>query len=133
MKDSIVARVEFSFRGQDYELESVLDLREVMRKYLELPTFHRVLAMQHGIDTYSYLYEVMLEEPIQLSHPQGLAAEFLRDGEFDIAGYIARLGESESLDALRVIASTEMGVEDLDAQPKLKAALMRAYQLGLEA
>lgn len=133
MKDSVVARVEFSFRGQDYELESTLDLREVMAKYLELPTFHRVLATLHGIDTYSYLYEVMLEEPVQLSNPQGLAVEFLHAGEFDIAGYAARLGESESLDALRVIASTEMGVENLDAEPKLKAALMRAYQLGQEA
>lgn len=133
MKDSIVARVEFSFRGVNYELESQLDLEHVLDKFLDLPSLHNVMAVEHDIDTYSYIFEVMELEPIIFRDATGRAADFLHDGEFDLEGYKALLGESEKMDTLRVIASIEMGIENLDKHPQLKSALMRAYQLGLEA
>lgn len=133
MSDSIVARIEFSFRGENYELQSRLDLDQMLEKHLELTSLHRVLAVEHGIDTYSYIYEVMELDPIVFSEATGRAAAFLHDGEFDLDGYIAVRGESEKMSALQAIASIELGVADLEAQPQLKTALLRAYQLGLEA
>lgn len=129
----IDAHIEFSFKGESYDLTSTLDLDRVLEKYLTLPSLHIVLAIEHGIDTYSYLYEVMQEEDIRFDNAQGMAADFLTDGVFDLEGYTAHWGESRRIVPLQIIAQQEMGIEDLDQHPQLKSALLRAYQLGLEA
>jgi len=127
------AHIEFSFKGESYDLTSTLDLDRVLEKYLTLPSLHIVLAVEHGIDTYSYLYEVMQEEEIRFDNAQGMAADFLTDGVFDLDGYTAHWGENHRLAPLQIIAQQEMGIEDLDQHPQLKSALLRAYQLGVEA
>ena len=129
----IDAHIEFSFKGENYELSSTLDLDRVLEKYLTLPSLHVVLAVEHGIDTYSYLYEVMLEDEIRFDNAQGMAVDFLKDGVFDLDGYTAQWGESLRIAPLQIIAQQEMGIEDLDRHPQLKSALLRAYQLGVEA
>jgi hypothetical protein len=131
--NSIDAHIEFSFKGENYDLSSTLDLDQVLDKYLDLPSLHVVLAVEHGINTYSYLYDVMLVEEIRFDNPQGLAAEFLVDGVLDLEGYAAKREQSQALTSLQVIALQEMGVEDLEQQLRLKSALFRAYQLGMEA
>jgi hypothetical protein len=129
----IDAHIEFSFRGESYDLSSTLDLDRVLEKYLTLPSLHLVLAIEHGIDTYSYLYEVMQEEDIRFDNAQGIAADFLNDdGIFDLDGYTTHWGESHRIAPLQIIAQQEMGIEDLDQHPQLKSALLRAYQLGME-
>ncbi len=130
--NSIDAHIEFSFKGETHTLTSTLDLDKVLDKYLTLPSLHLALAVEHGINTYSYLYEVMLEEDIRFDNARGLAAEFLNDGVFDLEGFIARRGESHLIDSLQSIALREMGIEDLDQHPQLKNALIQAYQLGVE-
>jgi len=129
----IDAHIEFSFKGENYELSSTLDLDRVLEKYLTLPSLHVVLAVEHGIDTYSYLYEVMLEDEIRFDNAQGMAVDFLKDGVFDLDGYTAQWDESLRIAPLQIIAQQEMGIEDLDRHPQLKSALLRAYQLGVEA
>lgn len=129
----IDAHIEFSFRGESYDLSSTLDLDRVLEKYLTLPSLHLVLAVEHGIDTYSYLYEVMLEEGIRFDNAQGMAVDFMKDGVFDLEGYTAHWGESHRIAPLQIIAQQEMGIEDLERHPQLKSALLRAYQLGVEA
>lgn len=129
----IDAHIEFSFRGETYDLSSTLDLDRVLEKYLTLPSLHLVLAIEHGIDTYSYLYEVMQEEEIRFDNAQGMAADFMKDGTFDMDGFTALWGEGHLTAPLQVIAQQEMGIEDIEQHPKLKSALLRAYQLGLEA
>lgn len=131
--NSIDARIEFSFRGETHSLSSTLDLDKILDKFIAPPSLHHVLAVEHGIDTYSYLYEVMQEEEILFDNAQGRAAEFLHDGIFDLEGYAANRGESELLDSLQAIALREMGIENLDGHPQLKSALIQAYQLGMEA
>lgn len=134
MKNTIDAHIDFSFKGENYDLSSTLDLDKVLDKYPDLESMHIVMAVEHGIDTYSYLFDVMLVEDIRFDNPQGMAAEFLlEDGVFDFEGYSALRSKSQALIALGVIAAQEMGVENLDAQPQLKRALLRAYQLGMEA
>lgn len=131
--NSIDAHIEFSFKGETYSLSSTLDLDKVLDKYFTLPSLHLVLAIEHGINTHSYLYEVMQEEEIRFDNPQGLAAEFFEDGVFDLEGYAAGRGESQLLDSLQAIALREMNIENLDQHPELKNALIQAYQLGMEA
>lgn len=129
----IDAHIEFSFKGETYSLTSTLDLDRMLDKYIEPPSLHHVLAVEHGINTYSYLYEVMEVEEIEFDNPKGLAVQFLHDGVFDLEGFAAHWGESHRIAPLQIIAQQEMGIEDLDRHPQLRSALLRAYQLGVEA
>ncbi|HEX5338170.1 MAG TPA: hypothetical protein VFW53_07005 [Gallionella sp.] len=133
MVNSIDAHIEFCFKGETHTLSSTLDLDRMLEKYIEPPSLHHVLAVEHGINTYSYLYEVMEVEEIEFDNPKGLAVQFLHDGEFDLEGFAAQRGDSQMLDSLQAIALREMGIENFEQHPKLKSALIQAYQLGMEA
>ena len=133
MKNSIDAHIEFSFKGEIHALTSTLDLDQVLDKFITLSSLHQVMAVEHHIDTYSYLYEVMQEAEIHFNNPQGSATEFLNNGVFDLDGYIANRGESSMMDTLQAIALQELSIENLEQHPQLKSALTRAYQLGMEA
>ncbi len=129
----IDAHLEFSFKGESFDLAMTLDLDTMLEKYISMPTLHTVLAVENGIDTYSYMFEVMQEEEIRFDNAQGLAADFLVDGVFDLDGFTTQLGRHNLTVPLQVIALQEMGIEDIEQHPQLKSALLRAYQLGLEA
>jgi hypothetical protein len=132
MANTIDAFVEFSFKGEDYELHSTLDLDKEFERHMSLESIHHVLAVEHGIDTYSYLFEVMQMADIHYDNPQGRAVDYLRDGEFDFETYAEENTTDALFAPLQAIALREMGVEDLEQQPQLKQALLRAYRLGLE-
>jgi hypothetical protein len=130
MKNSIDAQIAFSFKGENYALTSNIDLDQLMQHYHSLPSFHAVLARDHKIDTYSYLYEVMLETEIRFDHAQGIAADFLREGDFNQEAFIVAWQEERALALLQPIASRELGIADLNQHQGLKNALVQAYNLG---
>lgn len=132
MQNSVVASVVFYFKGERYAPSMLLDLDELMRRAGGLHNLHHHIAVANGIDAYSYEYEVMQAEDIHFAQPQGLAVEFLHEGEFDIEGFAASWHEQQVLQKVRPIAERCVGVTDLDAKPKLKAALIAAYRAGLE-
>jgi hypothetical protein len=129
-KNAITARIEFSFQGQNYAYTSQLDLDHLLNRYDELPMLHAIMATQHGIDTYSYLYEVMQEADIEFVEPLGYAVNYLIEGEFDIAALARNWQAQKALALLQPIARRELGIDDLDQQPALKQALIAAYNLG---
>lgn len=132
MANSIDAFIEFSFKGENYEFHSTLDLDQQLERHMSLESMHHVLAVEHGIDTYSYLFEVMQIADIQYNNPQGRAVDYVHDGDFDFEAYADENETIALLAPLQAIALREMGVEDLEQQPQLKQALLRAYRLGLE-
>lgn len=129
-KNSIDAHVEFSFKGESYSLSATIELDDFSAPGASLPSLHAILARKHGIDTYSYLYEVMQEEEIHFDNAQGLAADFLADGDFDLDAFVARRQELKTLDLLQAIATRELGIDDLAQHHALKNALFQAYELG---
>ena len=131
MKNSIDARVEFSFKGETYDLVSAIDL-DTRLTHEHTQSFHQILARDHHIDTISYMYEVMQEEDIQFSNPQGFAANFLRDGHFDMQGFIRHWQEHRIATLLQPIAKRVLDIDDLEQHPGIKNALVLAYQLGRE-
>jgi hypothetical protein len=132
MSNRIDAQIEFSFQGKNYDLSSTLDLDLMLEHHIALSSLHHAMAVEHGIDTYSYLFEVMQEEAIYFAHPQGRAVAYWQDGNFDFDGYLRDSDTQQLLAPLQAIASREMGVEDLSQHPQLKSALLCAYQLGIE-
>jgi hypothetical protein len=130
MNNSIDAHIEFSFKGETYALTSTIDLDQLMANHHEFSSLHATLAREHGIDTYSYLYEVMLDEEITFDNAQGSAANFLQEGEFDHAAFSRHWFEHQLVTLLQPIALRELGIADLDQHQGLKNALILAYQLG---
>lgn len=126
----IRARLACSFKGQDYDLDTVINLDTLSVDADEAPDFHRLLAQAAGIDTYSYLYEVMEAHDIEFSEPTGIAALCCEEGRFDWGRFRQLQREEGEIRILRVIAAQTLGVGDLDQHPDLKAALLAAYRAG---
>lgn len=128
--NTIRARLAFSFKGETYELDSVIDLDRQSGASGEAPDFHGLLARSAGIDPYSYLYEVLESHEIEFSDATGVAAQSCHDGQFDWNRFEQDLGAERDWQAVRAIAERIMGARDLDADPALKEALLAAYRAG---
>ncbi|MCX7192509.1 MAG: hypothetical protein NTY60_02620 [Proteobacteria bacterium] len=130
MKNSINASVDFSFKGEDYSYTTVLDLDQLLRQHDALPSLHVILARQHGIDTYSYLYEVMQEADIEFIEPEGYASNYVIEGEFDPGALAANWQTAKAEMLLQPVAEKELDITDLNQHPAIKRALVAAYNLG---
>lgn len=128
--NSIHARADFSFKGESYELETVIDLDACPCGAGDAPNFHLILAKAAGIDPYSYLYEVLESHEIEFFAATGVAAKSCHEGQFDWATFERDAGEERDLQKLRGIARERMGVADLEQHPALRAALLAAYRMG---
>lgn len=130
MKNSVVASVEFYFKGERFAPSLQIDLDKLMQQEGKLDRLYHTIAVANGIDAYSYEYEMMQAEELHFAAPTGLAVDFFHEGEFDIAGYREKWHELQVLERVRPIAAQCVGVTDLDAKPKLKASLIAAYLAG---
>jgi len=128
--NTVRARLALSFKGETYELDSVIDLDRCLGEPGEAPNFHRLLAQGAGIDPYSYLYEVLESHEIAFSDATGVAARSCRDGRFDWTRFEQDRREELDWHHVRAIAQQMLGARDLDAEPDLKAALLAAYRAG---
>ncbi|MEQ1525216.1 MAG: hypothetical protein ABL911_00515 [Gallionella sp.] len=130
MINSIDARVEFSFKGETYDLVSHIDLDELLSQHNDFPLLYERLAREHHIDTISYLYEVMQETEIEFNNAQGIAADFLQDGVFDTDRFSRHWQEQQLVKLLQPIAQRELNITDLSQNQDIKNALVQAYKLG---
>ena len=133
MKNTIDAHLYLSFKGEHYTLSTTLNLDALPLDEEALPDFHRLLAQANGIDTYSYMYEVMESCDLGFSNACGVAAECLHAGVFDVACFQARRRAALESAILAPIAQRHLNIADLDSQPALKQALLAAYHAGQTA
>jgi len=131
--NAIDVRSEFSFKGEEYNLVATLDLDRMLERRIDPDSLHQWLAQEHGIDTYSYLFEVMEVDPVVFENPRGLAVHFHDESGFDFESYAQTHRFERVLNALQNIAAREMAIDDLTQHPQLQQALLQAYQLGTEA
>lgn len=129
-RNTIRARLDFSFKGENHEIDRILDLDACTEGSDDVPDFHLRLAKAHGIDPYSYLYEVLASHEIEFSDGTGIAASCCHEGTFNWEKFVHDLGEETDLQAVRILAAETMGIAELDSQPALKAALLTAYRAG---
>jgi hypothetical protein len=130
-QNTLRARLTFSFKGEDIALEDIIDLDSCAGDIESAPNFHRCLARAGNIDPYSYQYEVLESEDITFDQPTGLAMACCADGRFDWAAFAVLSQEARDLDVVRPIARQTLGIDNLDAEVKLRAALLAAYRAGL--
>jgi hypothetical protein len=128
--NTVRARVAFSFKGETYDLDSVIDLEACLGEPGVAPDFHQLLARAAGIDPYSYLYEVLESHQIEFSDATGMAVGSCRDGRFDWIRFEQAMRGEDDWQAVRAIAEGIMGARDWEADPALKAALLAVYRAG---
>jgi len=128
--NTVRARLALSFKGETYELDSVIDLDGCLGEPGAAPDFHRLLAQAAGIDPYSYLYEVLEAHDIEFSDASGAAVRSCRDGRFDWAQFEQDRREERDWQVVRAIAEKMLTARVLDADPDLKAALLAVYRAG---
>jgi len=128
--NTVRARLSLSFKGETYELDSVIDLDGCLGEPGEAPNFHRLMAQAAGIDHYSYLYEILESHEIEFSDATGVAARSCRDGRFDWAQFEQDRRDERDWQLVRAIAEGIMPTRDMEANPDLKAALLAAYRAG---
>lgn len=128
--NTIRARLEISFKGETHQLDTVIDLDPCLGEPGQSPDFHRLLAKSAGIDTYSYLYEVLESEEITFSEPTGLAVLAFEDGVFDWPRCEQALREEKDWLTVRAIAASHLGNRDLDGDRELRTALLAIYRAG---
>jgi hypothetical protein len=128
--NTIRARLSISFKGETYNLDSVIDLDRRLGAHGEAPNFHLLLAQAAGIDTYSYLYEALETHEIEFTDATGAAARSCHDGCFDWTQFEQDMSEERDWQLVRPIAERTLSGRDLDADPALKTALLAAYRAG---
>jgi len=130
MKNTLKASVIFCFKGESHEPSITLELDEYLAINANIPDLYPMIAQANNHDLYSYEYEMMKAEEIVFSDAQGLVADYVADGRFDIEGFQAAWQEKRLLNQLQEIAQRILSVKDIHQQPELKQALMESYHLG---
>ena len=131
--NTLRARLDFSFKGENYLLDATIDLDHCLTTSSERPNFHHLLARAGNIDTYSYLYEVLASYDIAFDQATGLAEACCSDGMFDWHGFVQQAGDQGDLQAVRALVVQTMEINEFDARPALRAALLAAYRAGKAA
>lgn len=130
MVNTIVVRIEFSFKGESHNLKASLDLDTLMQGGGQLPNLYNLVAIQNKVDTYSYLYEVMESSDIIFDNATGVASQCVAGGQFDMTKFELLWRGKQAQAALQAIAKKHLNVDDFETQPMLRDALFEAYQLG---
>lgn len=128
--NTIRAQVSLSFKGETHDLDAVIDLDNYPADPQEPPNFHLLLAKAGGIDTYSYLYEVLESHDIEFSDATGLAAQCCQEGCFDWAKYAQQWREEGDWQVVRRIAGPLLPAHALEDDPALKSTLLAVYRAG---
>lgn len=131
--NTLHAHVEFSFKGENYALETTIDLDDCLAASSEMPNVHQQLAQAGNIDTYSYLYEVLESYDITFDRATGLAEAFCLDGRFDWDGFVQQAGDQRDLQTLRTLVVSILDLNEFDTRPELRAALLTVYRAGKAA
>lgn len=133
MKNSIVVSAEFHFKGTKHSPSMVIDLDEYIKSNSSEDVLYPLLAKTNNIDTYSYEYEILLDQSLEFSDAEGLAKNFLDENTFDFTAF-AQAFQDEHIEILIAdIARAHMPASDLSTQPELRAALLEAFKKGQQA
>jgi len=128
MHNTILASIEFYFKGIRHDLSAVIDMDACMRHDEEMQYIYHTLASENGIGLYSHELDVMILEDIEFSNPTGLVTDFFNEGELDIDGFGAAWKEQKVVNTLQPIAKKHLGIDKLDEHPDVKAALIAAFR-----
>lgn len=135
MKNSIVVKIPFNFRGEFFEPKSRINLEEWVHQEGGAPyEWVEHVAVENGIGGYSYELEVMESSELLFESPTGLAIPFYdsETEQFDFEGFKQHWQASQAQAALDLIHQTVFA-EPLNTESKIYQAMIQAYQAGQDA
>jgi len=130
MKNRVRVSATFSFRGETFHPELVLDLDRFLAEGKGPADLYPMLAAANGIGGYSYEYEVLEATPLHFDRPEGLVGDYLDSGSLDLEGLREALQRHKRLEFLGDLARKKMGIDDLERVPGLAETLLAAYDAG---
>ncbi len=133
MKNTIVASLQFDFRGNSFNPVISVDLDVLMQRQGELNDLYDMLAVSIGLDAYRHEYDVMVMHEIIFSEPFGLVSDFVTDGRLNFDAFIEAWKQQKALKAIQPIARKHLDISDLDQHPDIRSALLESYRSGLKA
>jgi len=133
MKNSVQVSLVFYFKGEKFNPQFEMDLDAYFLRKYDIKTIYDLLGKSIGLDAYRHEYDVMVMEHIIYSSPKGLAKDFVHDGEMDWAGLTDAYKKAEEIKAIHDLAQTHFSKEELDANPKLLAAMKDVYKKSNKA
>ncbi len=131
IRNSVVAHVSFDFKGKHYSPSVVVDLDHFFNRKKSVDDLYVDLAHDAGIGLYSYELEVMMCDEILFKEPIGFAEGMVADDRMDWVRLEKAWREDAGLQQMANIANKHFNVENIDDHPRLVAALVEAYQLGM--
>jgi len=130
MKNTIIACIEFSFKGERLTPSATIDLDQIVKQNGTLDLIYSTLAITNNIDTYSYEYEIMQSVDVTYKDAQGLAEKHLTDGTFDFENFQKDWRSSKAIESINSIAKKHLNIDDIEQHKDLKNALLEAYNYG---
>ena len=130
MKNTIVAYIEFSFKGEKLTPSATIDLDQIMEQNGTLDSIYSTLARLNNIDPYSYEYEIMQSVEVTYKDAQGLAEKHLTDGLFAFENFQNDWHYNKAIKLLNDIAKKHLNIDDIEQHEDIKNALLEAYNHG---
>jgi len=130
MKCTVLASLEFDFRGEHFSPCVTVDLNALMLRQGDLNGLHDMLAESIGLDAYRHEYDVLVLEDITFSEPTGLACDFVHNGHLNFDGFIEKWEKQQILEAIRPIAAKHLEIDDLAKHEAIENALVESYRTG---
>lgn len=130
MSNRIQVHCDFCFKGEYLTPNMEVDLDELMKRHGSLPDFYSLLAEANHIGLYSYEYEMLEAEPLQITALEGWVADYVEDSSLDIDGFEHTWHKRHLEQQFREIL-TQQGLDSQDGA--MLAAMRQAYHLGLHS
>ena len=130
MKHSLTIGIEFCFKGEAFSSSVMINLGEHFQAGRDVGHIYDMLAKEIGLDEYRHEYDVMIMQDLVCKSAEGIAAEYVKNGQVDWQGLAEAWQKEADLLVLQPIANKFFNVESLADEPKLAAALLEAYRAG---
>ncbi|MDQ6993961.1 MAG: hypothetical protein Q9M18_00015 [Mariprofundaceae bacterium] len=129
MKNQLTAAIVFYFKGEKFDFSAEIDVDKWLREHSgDMEYVYDVIALANGLDRYRYEYDVMVMEPVVFLKGTGLAARYIKDGQFDLDNFQVAYEVDKTMSLLRPIAKQYFDIDKLENHPKVLNALLAAYR-----
>ncbi len=132
MKNSITATIEFYFKGVKFTPSITIDLDLHLQGEGGLPDFCSLIAKTNNIDIYSYEYEMMQAEQVNITDAQGMVTKHVIDGVLNYSNFENEWKNDIALQDIKMIVRKNMAISDLQQHPEFEKTLLEIYKLGLK-
>jgi len=126
MNNSVDAGLTFYFKGEKFEPSATIDLDTYFREDKDMVYIYDMLAKSIGLNEHRHEYDVMVMEDVVFTNPQGIAKDYVSNGQVDWQGLSKAWKAQDKHAKVQALASKHFSEEELKANPKLMQALLDA-------